>query len=195
MSGPFAAAVLALGCAAAMPAQNPGAGAIPTTLIQVKRVYVAPLGDGPGSQALRALIISSLNATRLFILTDNKARADAILKGAAADHTYIETHDLIDGANGRGGINLSSGRSTYSRTGISANEGGSDREAYHSKELKHDAFAAVRLCNREGDVIWSTTQESGGGKFQGASEEVAAKVARQMREDFQREHEAASPHP
>lgn len=176
-------------------AQNRAAASTPESLIQVKRVYVAPLGDGPGSDALRALIISSLNATKLFLITDNKARADAILKGAAADHTHIETHTLVDGANGRGGINLSRGGTGYSRSGISANEGGSDREAYHSKELKHDAFAAVRLCNREGDVIWSTTQESGGGKFRGASEDVAAKVARQIREDFQREREAAAPRP
>ncbi|HEX7360595.1 MAG TPA: hypothetical protein VF283_08900 [Bryobacteraceae bacterium] len=168
----------------------PSRQALPENLLQVKRIYVAPLGGGPGAEALRDLIISSLNATTLFALTDNKSRADAILKGSAADHTYVETHDMVDGANGRGGVRLSHGGSGYSGTSLSANQSGSAREGHHSKEIKHDAFAALRLCNRDGDVIWSTTQESGDGKFQGASEEVASKVARQILEDFESEQRA-----
>jgi hypothetical protein len=35
-------------------------------------------------------------------------------------------------------------------------------------------------------VIWSTTQESLGGKFRGASADVAGKVTRQLAEDFAR---------
>lgn len=194
------AAVLAGWLVALLLAKNPAnasnqSPAPPENILQVKRVYVAPLGDGPGAGALRDLIISSLNATRLFTLTDNKSRADAILKGSAADHTYIETHEMTDDANGRGGIRFSHGGSRYSGASLSANQGGSAREAHRSKEIKHDAFAAVRLCNRDGDVIWSTTQESGGGKFQGASEQVASKVARQILEDFQSERRAETAHP
>lgn len=188
------AAVLALAACLGLAAQNSGSATVPENLTQVKRIYVAPLTGGPGADALRDLIISSLNATKLFILTDNKSRADTILKGAAADHTYVESHDLIDGSGGRGGINFSRGASSYSRTGISANESGTDREAHRSREVKHDAFAALRLVNRDGDVIWSTTQESSGGKFRGASEDVAARVARQVREDFASERQAASSH-
>ncbi len=50
-----------------------------------------------------------------------------------------------------------------------------DNESHHIKERKHEAYAAVRLCNRDGDVLWSTTQESMGAKFHGASADVAAK--------------------
>jgi hypothetical protein len=45
-------------------------------------------------------------------------------------------------------------------------------------------MAAVRLVNRDGDVIWSTTQESGGAKFRGASADVAAKVVKQLLADI-----------
>jgi len=44
----------------------------------------------------------------------------------------------------------------------------------------------ARLVNREGDVIWSTTQESLGAKFRGASADVADKITKQLVEDFRR---------
>jgi len=34
--------------------------------------------------------------------------------------------------------------------------------------------------NKDGDVIWSTTQESLGGRFRGASADVADKITRQL---------------
>ena len=50
---------------------------------------------------------------------------------------------------------------------------------------KH-ALATVRLVNKDGDVIWSTTQESNGAKFRGASADVAEKIARQLGMDYER---------
>ncbi|HOL69926.1 MAG TPA: hypothetical protein PKW45_00665, partial [Bryobacteraceae bacterium] len=47
-----------------------------------------------------------------------------------------------------------------------------------------DSPAAAVL--KEGDVIWSTTQESLGGKFRGASADVADKITRQLRADYER---------
>ena len=44
----------------------------------------------------------------------------------------------------------------------------------------------MRLVNKEGDVIWSTTQESLGAKFRGASADVAEKITPQLKEDFER---------
>jgi hypothetical protein len=46
-------------------------------------------------------------------------------------------------------------------------------------------MAAVRLVNKEGDIVWSTTKESSGGKFRGASTDVAEKIVRQLVEDLQ----------
>jgi len=53
-------------------------------------------------------------------------------------------------------------------------------------ERRHEAFAAVRLVNRDGDVIWSTTQESKGAKFRSAGADVAERVARQLQVDFEK---------
>jgi hypothetical protein len=54
------------------------------------------------------------------------------------------------------------------------------------QERKHEASASVRLVNRDGDVIWSTTQESQGAKFRSASADVAEKIARQLSQDLER---------
>ena len=71
-----------------------------------------------------------------------------------------------------------------------------ENESHHIKERKHEAYAAVRLCNKDGDVLWSTTQESLGAKFRGASADVAAKIAHQLTVDVlrtQREQTSALP--
>ena len=47
-------------------------------------------------------------------------------------------------------------------------------------------MAAVRLVNKEGDVIWATTQESLGAKFRGASTDVAEKITTRLKEDYAR---------
>jgi hypothetical protein len=50
--------------------------------------------------------------------------------------------------------------------------------------------AAIRLVNKDGDVIWSTTQESNGAKFRGASADVADKITRQLTADVDRVRQA-----
>ena len=169
------------GEAAVMAASNTLATPSPlrAELLSVRRIYVAQLTGGLQADALRELLISSLNATKLFILTDNPERADAILKGAADDHAFEDTFDMQDGISGRVG----SGRGSSSLSGSSGSSGGisiGDHESRHIKERKHEAYAAVRLCGRDGDVLWATTEESRGGKFRGASADVAAKVARDL---------------
>ena len=59
-------------------------------------------------------------------------------------------------------------------------------ESEKISERKHEAMAAVRLINTDGDVIWSTTQESLGAKFKGASADVADKVVKQLLADIER---------
>ena len=61
-----------------------------------------------------------------------------------------------------------------------------ENESSHIEERKHEAVAAVRLVNKEGDVIWSTTQESQGGKFRRASTDVADRITKKLIEDYQR---------
>ncbi len=172
--------------AAALSAQKTGADQT-SPLLHVKRIYVAELKGGPQADALRELIIASIDSTKLFVLTDNEERADAILKGAADDHTFTDTFDSEESLNSRENAGKSGSGTSYSRSGgASAGVGIGENESHHIKERKHEAYAAVRLCNKDGDVVWSTTQESLGAKFRGASADVAAKVAHQLTMDVER---------
>jgi len=180
----LAAFAFALGAQAPQP--NTGAGAGVGNLQEVRRIYVGHLTGGAEAEALRELIIASLDSTKLFILTDKEERADAILKGAANDKAFTDTFDSYDGATGHQTLGKSSGGSSISSR-VSGLYGGSslgENDSYHSRERKHEAYATVRLCNRDGDVLWSTTQESQGAKFRSASADVAAKIAHQITLDY-----------
>ena len=61
-----------------------------------------------------------------------------------------------------------------------------ENESEKISERKHEAMAAVRLVDANGDVIWSTTQESLGAKFKGSSADVADKVVKQLLADIER---------
>jgi hypothetical protein len=178
----FAGALQAPQAGAEPAVQKPGGEPV-ENLTLVKRIYVAPLTGGVQADALRDLIIASLNSTKLFVLTENPDRADAILKGAADDQTFTDTFDSQEGASVRDGA----AKGGYTESGaVRFSLGAADNESHHIKERKHEAYATVRLCNRDGDVLWSTTQESLGAKFRGASADVADKIARQLALDFDR---------
>ena len=166
-------------------AQSSGADSAVTGLPEVKRIYVAEL-IGTEASALRELIIASLASSKLFVLTENADRADAILKGAADDHVFTDIHDVEEGVSTRQNGGKSSSSTTLKSGGVYAGLSVSDNESHHSRERKHEAYAAVRLCNINGDVLWSTTQESQGAKFKGASADVAAKVAHQLTLDMEK---------
>jgi hypothetical protein len=180
---------LLLVCCSTLLAQKAGAESGVDSILQVKRIYVAPLEGGAQAQALRDLIIASLNTTKLFILTENPERADAILKGSADDNTFTDSFDSNENVAGRANVSKTSGAtSLYTRAaGLALGSGGAESDAHHIKERKHEAFATVRLCNKEGDVLWSSTQESLGAKFRGASADVAARIGRQISLDYERE--------
>lgn len=192
----FTLVSMSLTLAGAVQAQKSGADSTPpvTSLLEIKRIYIAPLVGGVGAASMRELLVSSLNSSRLFLVTDNPDRADAILKGAADDQTFTDSFDIDEGLNARQSLGIGSGK-TRTSTGGSAGLSIGDNESRHTKERKHEAYATVRLCNRDGDVLWSTTQESPGAKFRGASADVAAKVARQLALDVDRARRGPTPPP
>jgi hypothetical protein len=51
-------------------------------------------------------------------------------------------------------------------------------------ETIDEARIAVRLVSPDGDVIWTSTQESRGAKYKGASADVADKCVRQLLRDL-----------
>jgi len=158
-------------------------------LSKVKRIYVESFGDDEISRTLQAMVINALDQTKRFIVTENKDKADAILKGHSLEKTSQEVHAMGSGT----GVAMSGG-------GGSAHvspEGGNAHGSFASKamgiddsklstETVNDARLAVRLVAPDGDVIWSTTQESLGAKFKSASADVAVKVAKQLVRDLDR---------
>ena len=154
-------------------------------LLTLKRVYVDRLTGGETAAQMRDILISSLAEARMFVLTENQERADAILRGAAEDLVFTETHQSSDNINAH--ANLSSHTGGYRNgSGNAAGIGIGEGDSEHATERRHEAMAAVRLVNKDGDVIWSTTQESLGAKFRGASADVAEKITSQLKEDFEK---------
>jgi hypothetical protein len=159
------------------------------------------LGGGETAQHIRDMMIASLQRSGLFVLTENPDKADAILRGSAEDLVFTDTFQSSESLNARLSASLPDGinGSKTARRTMSAGVG--ESESTRIAERKHEAAAAVRLVNREGDVIWSTTQESLGAKFRGASADVANKIIRQLRLDYNRARamrsapQAANPDP
>jgi len=54
-------------------------------LLIIRRVYVDRLTGGETAAQMRDMIISSLQNSNLFALTENQERADAFLRGGAED--------------------------------------------------------------------------------------------------------------
>jgi hypothetical protein len=159
-------------------------------LLTIRRVFVDRLTGGATADQMRDILISSLQESRLFVLTENPERADAILRGAADDQVFTEQHSSSDGLNAH--MNAGTGRSSGgTRSGYMGASAG-DNESEHSTERRHEAMAAVRLVAKDGDVIWSTTQESLGAKFRGASADVAAKITAKLKDDYERAKKLAA---
>jgi hypothetical protein len=199
--------ILAMGIAAAAAAAATYGQAMPTIetsslrqLLTLKRVYVDRLTGGETAAQMRDILIGSLAGARLFVVTENQEHADAILRGAAEDLVFTETHQSSDNINAHANLSAHTAGG-YGRTGSgnAAGIGIGEGESEHATERRHEALAAVRLVNKEGDVIWSCTEESLGAKFRGASADVAEKITAQLKEDFEKAHklngEASSPQP
>jgi len=153
------------------------------TILTMRRVYVEPFGGGETAGQLRDMLIAALHATHLVQITEKQERADVVLKGSGEDLVYTEDHSSSDNLNIHTNSSESgTSRKGYNSKGISAGE----NESSHISERKHESSAAVRLVNREGDVIWSAAKESQGGKFRGASADVADKLVKQLLQDMER---------
>jgi hypothetical protein len=79
-----------------------------------------------------------------------------------------------------GGTGTINGRSTGSIDGSTDSTHMADATSTSSVTTANDARASVRLVNSDGDVIWTTTQESKGAKYKGASADVANKIVKQL---------------
>lgn len=189
------ALLFALGAAAepppAPPARPDDAGGRPADsilkLLDIRRVFVDRLGGGEAAAQVRDMIISSLQASKLFVITENEARADAFLRGSAEDLIFTDTYSSTDSVNARAyaGTGSDPDRTAANRRSRSLGVTVGENESTRIAERKHEASASVRIVDKDGDVIWSTTQESTGGKFRGAGADVADKITRQLVKDYE----------
>ncbi|HKM91677.1 MAG TPA: hypothetical protein VJX29_13770 [Candidatus Acidoferrales bacterium] len=166
-------------------------------LLKVKRIYVEAFGDDKDSKQLQAMVINALSESKRFIVTENREKADAVLKGRAIEKTSQEFHALGEGAAASvaaGSHHSSVSGSTVAGTGsVSGSSSGgfsakgmAAGDSVASTETVNDARLAVRLVASDGDVIWSTTQESKGAKYKGASADVADKIVERLLRDLDR---------
>ncbi|MCX7603490.1 MAG: hypothetical protein N2036_05375 [Bryobacteraceae bacterium] len=155
-------------------------------LAQVKRLYVDRFGGGEGAAQIRDMVIASLQRTGLFVITENPDRADAVLRGSAEDLVYTDIFQSGEAVGAR--TNAAGGRGSTVRNRVygALGAGVNESENVRIQERKHEASASVRIVARDGDVLWSTTQESQGGKFRSASADVAEKITRQLLADLER---------
>lgn len=172
------------------PAQAPASTVDPvgeglTQLLRIRRLHIEALTGGEAASQIRDMIISAIQSAGLFAITENSERADAFLRGTAEDLVFNEQFQSSESIGLRSGFSAGrgavAGRNSERAAG---NVGISQDENIRIQERKHEAVAAVRIVNKDGDVLWSTTQESLGAKFRGASADVADKITRQLRADL-----------
>ena len=187
------AVLLALtGC---LPGETTSSEPFSNPLARVKRIYIDKLGGDQTAAQIRDMIINALQSASIFVITENQDKADAFLRGSAEDDVFTDTFQTSEGVNARASVSGALGTSEQQRAArIGWHR---DRIGRMEKiaERKHEAFAAVRLVDASGDVIWSTTQESLGAKFRGASADVADKVVKQLIGDLQRARRPITPPP
>lgn len=161
-------------------------------LLEIRRVFVDRLTGGETASQIRDMIISSLQSGKLFVITEKEERADAVLRGSAEDLVFTDVHSSSDNINARAAASLGSNPDTQAadRRSRSGSLTVGEQESTRIAERKHEAVASVRLVSKDGDVLWSTTQESLGAKFRGASADVADKVARQLLKDYEAARQA-----
>jgi len=174
----FALMLLAGYDAGEKPAENESSG----KLAKVRRIYVDILTGGDSALQIRDLLMTSLQRSKLFLITEDEEKADATLKGAGSDQIFTDSFQSSNGINAHSQVGGGAGsrNSTARYAGMSIGES----ESSHTLERKHEAMATVRLVSKDGDVIWSATAESLGGKFLGASADVADKIAKRLMIDY-----------
>ena len=157
-------------------------------LLDIRRLYVDRFGGGDTAAQLRDMVISSVQSAKLFVITENEEKADAVLRGSAEDLVFTDTFSASDGINARASLGTGSDpdRTASDRRSRYGGVSVGDQESVRRTERKHEASASVRIVARDGDVLWSTTQESLGGKFRGSGADVAAKITRQLVHDHER---------
>jgi len=197
----LAAALLAAGAAWSQEKPKQSAPAVEAAadprLAQVKRICVQNFGDDVLGVQAREMVIAKLFESRRFSLTENCEKADFVLKGSITernDRTFRSESEGVGFGVSASGAQSSGAGSTRSGTAASAGVRGDARESLSSSEVKQQAAVTMRLVDKDGEILWATSQESTGGKTKGAIGDAADRAVRKFLRDLERtEKQSAAP--
>jgi hypothetical protein len=157
-------------------------------LSKVRRIYISILTGGDPALQIRDLIMTSLQRSKQFIITEDEDKADAVLKGSGDDDVFTNMYQSSEGINAHSQFGAGESQAERFSSSSSSNHSGGitigENDSRRTEERKHEAIVTVRLVSKDDDVIWSATAESVGGKFLGASADVADKIAKRLVTDF-----------
>jgi hypothetical protein len=143
--------------------------------------------------------VTALVGSKRFVVTENHDRADAVLKGVALEkssqelHAFGESTAVSSAAGGHSSqVSGSNGSVSGSSSGGFAAKGAGISDSSANTETIDRARVAIRLVNADGDVIWTTTQESKGAKYKGASADAADMCVKQLIRDITKAEAASS---
>src|SRR5260370_35557113 len=157
------------------PAQRqlaPQAGPAAAGLLQVKRIFVEGFGDDAASKQIQAMVVTSLTESKRFIVTENKDRADAILRGSGLEKSSQEVHAYSDSTAAGGAGGGFSANQTNASGGF-ASRYAAITDSRLNTETIHDPRIAVRLLNRKTQVIRAQTQQTKRGTCHGSPPALA----------------------
>jgi len=160
-----------------------------TDIREVTRVCFDDFDGGENARQLRAMLIDQLHRLKAFVITENPDTADAFVRGFAEDVVFVDQHSRDENVGGRSGGSIATGAFVRNRRAVAANSGVNEGVRERSIERRHEAALTVRIVNADGDVLWSGSAESRGGKYQSAAGDVSSKIA----EDLKRALEKPKP--
>ncbi len=117
-------------------------------LADVKKIFVASLGNGDNSEAIRQAIINRLSGLDNVTVVDSAEDADATLTGAAQLHSGMSFSAVGRPSNssfGFGGFNNSFGANRYGGTNFDASGG-----------TNYSCVIEVRLVGKSKAVLWTS---------------------------------------
>jgi hypothetical protein len=173
------ALVFAVASLAAAQAQT---GAPGPPLSSIKKICAERFsGDEFRASQARELAISNLFALNRFIITEDCAKADAILRGSVTEDKGQKSRSEGDSAGyHRSALSATAGVLAADSVGV----GGS--ENLSSSETQWQASITLRLVNRDGDVIWAISQDSSGGKTKTALSDAVERGVHQLARVFEK---------
>ncbi|MBI3404755.1 MAG: hypothetical protein HY046_04795 [Acidobacteria bacterium] len=162
-------------------------------IAQIKRVCIQRFGEDALGFQVQEMVIARLFESKRFSLTENCDKADYVLKG-----TITERSDRISRSESEGiGFEARASGSEWDRSGgdsAARTARGNAHENLSSSEVKVQAAVTLRVVDKDGEILWATSQESAGGKAKGAIGDAAERAVRRLLRDIERaEKEAAKP--